>query len=115
MARSNAARIRGFFKGGLRVRVDKNLDISFVQMLYFTLRKCRPDFKPEKYRWRLGTAVVQDLDAIYNYGIATQMLVKPDAKLTLYGINVEIDYENPYNLQLFEDITNKIPENTSRL
>lgn len=98
------------------MRVDKNLDISFIEILYHTLRQCRLDFKPEEFRWRLGAAVIRDLDTIYNYGIVTQKLVKPDAKPTLYGIDVEIDYENPYNLQLFEDITNKIyvgPEEVS--
>ena len=33
-----------------------------------------------------------------------------DEFTTLFGITVEIDYKNPYNVQLYEDITNKIED-----
>ena len=88
--------------------VDKNSDISFIEILYHNLRKYRPNFKPDDYRWRLGAAVIYDLDAKYNYGIALKIVLHRDEMPTLFDIKIVIDYSNPYNLQLFEDITNKI-------
>jgi hypothetical protein len=85
--------------------INDDITPHFVQVLYSTLRECKPNFRPEEYKWRLGGFV---LDSLYNMGIASQMLFHKDEKPTLYGIEIEIDRENPYNLQLFEDITNKI-------
>lgn len=80
----------------------------FVRVLYNTLRECKPNFRPEEYKWRLGGFVICELDSTYNMGITEHMLFHKDEKATLYGIEIEIDRENPYNVQLFEDITNKI-------
>ncbi len=93
---------------------DEPIKFSFVEILYHTLRQCRPDFKSDDYRWKLGAAVIYDLDSMYHYGIALQTMLHSDEVPTLFGIKIDIDYENPYTLQLFEDITNKIyiePEN----
>lgn len=80
----------------------------FTEVLYSTLRQIRPNYDPKEYKWRLGAAVIYDLDSLYKMGIAHSMILKKAEKPTLYGIEIEVDHENPYNLQLFEDITNKI-------
>lgn len=77
--------------------------ISFIQALYFTLRLHRPNYKADDYKWRLGTAVIRQCNDFYN-----TFEYNTSEKKTLYGIDVEIDYSNPYNLQLYEDITNKL-------
>lgn len=81
---------------------------EFIKILYFTLRQCRPNYNPKEYKWRMGAKVMYELDSLYKTGIANSIIFNRDEKPTLYGIDVEVDYENPDNLQLFEDITNKI-------
>lgn len=81
--------------------------IPFVRVLYNTLRACRPNYNANDYKWILGVAVLRELERQYDlYVINTSD--KRTLKRTLYGIDVDIDHLNPYNLQLFEDITNKI-------
>lgn len=75
--------------------------IPFTLVLYNTLRACRPNFNASEYKWRLGAVVIGE----FHNNIT---VFNPSEKRTLYGIDVEIDYLNPYNIQLFEDITNKI-------
>lgn len=79
--------------------------ISFTQILYNTLRACRPNYNANDYKWKIGALVIGKLERRYNNDF---FIINTDEKTTLYGIDVEIDYLNPYNIQLFEDITNKI-------
>lgn len=88
--------------------MDDGIKLNYAQILYDTLRQIRPNYDPKEYKWRLGAAVIYDLDSSYKMGIAHSIILKKDEKPTLYGIEIEVDHENPYNLQLFEDITNKI-------
>jgi hypothetical protein len=76
--------------------------VEHVKALYNTLRiqKSR-DFNPEDYFWKIGGAVIYDLAQYTNYE-------KFDEPLLLFGIKVEIDLKYLKNVQLFEDITNKI-------
>ena len=79
--------------------------IPFTQVLYNTLRECRPNFDASEYKWRLGAAVIGEFKRQFDSNL---FIINETEKRTLYGIDVEIDYLNPYNIQLFEDITNKI-------
>lgn len=80
----------------------------FTEILYFTLRKARKDFNPNDFKWELGAAVIYDLDVDYGHSIAEDLIFRPVEKPTLFGIPVEMNKENPYQLKLYEDITNKI-------
>ena len=80
----------------------------FTEILYFTLRKVRKDFNPKDYKWELGAAVIYDLDVNYGHSIAEYLIAVPAEKPTLFGIPVELNIENPHQLKLYEDITNKI-------
>ena len=78
--------------------------IEYLSALYYTLREMkRESYKPEEYKWRLGVKVIRDIDLR-----AFNIFINIDEPLYLYGIVVEKDYINPDNVQLFEDITNKI-------
>lgn len=79
--------------------------IPFTLVLYNTLRECRPNFNASEYKWKLGAAVIVGITRQFDRNL---FLINETEKRTLYGIDVEIDYLNPYNIQLFEDITNKI-------
>lgn len=61
-------------------------------------------FRDEDYKWLLGIKVINDLmmDNVY------QISVNPDRMRTLFGIAVEPDFHNPDNIQLWENITNKV-------
>ena len=80
--------------------------IEHLKILYFTLRQMKEQnreyFRDSEYKWVLGTAVIQELKLQDPYRLAE---VEP---MYLFGIVVEADYVNPHNVQLFEDITNKI-------
>lgn len=80
----------------------------FTEILYFALRKIRKDFNPNDYKWVLGAGIIYELDVHYGHHIAEDYIFRPAEKTTLYGIPVEVDMENPHQLKLFEDITNKI-------
>ncbi len=64
----------------------------------------RDGYFPEGYRWRLGIQVLSDLQKDYYFLRNSDPTVKP----MLFDIPVDIDYENPENVQLWEDITNKL-------
>ena len=79
---------------------------SFVGILYRTLRQVKGfNYHAEDYKWRFGQAVIDEYIGDIRQPNAFEIA-------TLYGIEVEIDYKNPNNLQLFEDITNKIAIDT---
>lgn len=61
-------------------------------------------FKREDYKWVLGIKVICDIDTRKEYVNA----LYPDQPATLFGVTVERDYANPDNVQLWENITNKI-------
>lgn len=81
-----------------------NNTLDYLTALIHTLQEMRGrDFRPEDYKWRLGVKVLRDIDLR-----AFNAFINIAEPLYLYGIVVEIDYINPNNVQLFEDITNKI-------
>ena len=81
-----------------------NNTIDYITVLYNTLRETKKEnYKPEEYKWRLGFKVIQDID-LFTFNV----FKSENAPIYLYGIVVEMDYINPSNIQLFEDITNKI-------
>lgn len=77
---------------------------DYLYALYYTLRVMKGrEFNDDDYIWRLGSKVIDKLGLGNIYTILS--LNEPKF---LYGIKIEIDYINSYNIQLFEDITNKI-------
>lgn len=82
-------------------------NLNFIIALYDTLRTERPDYRRENYKWKIGLYVLNDILSIYGQGLNFNDLNRDKPK-TLFGIEVEVDTINPYNLQLYEDITNKI-------
>ncbi len=77
-----------------------NNTLDYLTALFFTLQKMRGrDFKHEDYKWKIGAKVLEEARLEPPF-----MMKKP----TIFGIELEIDYENPNNVQIFEDITNKI-------
>lgn len=81
----------------------KHLQLLRILALEKTERAGYP-FNEEDYIWRLGAKVIQDIELSTDYIMAEF----PDRPRTLFGIVVELDYHNPYNVQLWENITNKI-------
>lgn len=76
-----------------------------LKILYYTLREMRGlMYKSQDYKWVLGTKVIQELKLRNRFTIVSEI----EEPIYLFDIVVEIDYRNPNNVQLFEDITNKI-------
>lgn len=61
-------------------------------------------FRREDYKWVLGVKVIHELENNTYYVMAEF----PDRQRTLFGVVVEADYANPNNIQLWENITNKV-------
>lgn len=76
-----------------------------LKILYYTLREMRGlSYNSREYKWLLGTKVIQELKLRNRFTIVSEI----EEPIYLFDIVVEIDYRNPNNVQLFEDITNKI-------
>lgn len=77
---------------------------EYLQALYNTLREMKGvSYNYKDYKWLLGAAIIDELK-LSNFHTVIET-VEP---IFLFGIEIEIDIKNPYNIQLFEDITNKI-------
>ena len=83
--------------------------IGSIKHLYslLSLAKCRAEsqgipFKREDYKWVLGVKTYYKLELNYHFNI-----VYNEPRM-LFGIVVELDYHNPDNIQLCENITNKL-------
>ena len=61
-------------------------------------------FKREDYKWVLGVRVINDIDTSMDFIRS----IYPNQLRTLFGIVVEADYHDPDNVQLWENITNKV-------
>lgn len=76
--------------------------ITYIQAVYWALRSSRKiNFNEDDYFWKIGVRFLKDLEMTYPLENTVTML---------YGIKVEIDYINPENIRLYEDITYKIGE-----
>lgn len=87
---------------------DQNYAVDYLYKLMI-LAEARTEklgipFKREDYKWILGARVINDI-SISNDLVMTAC---QDCPRTLYGIVVEADYANPNNVQLWENITNKV-------
>ena len=60
------------------------------------------DFYTQKYLWRLGAYVLNNIE------VACNLIFNSDGPTTLFGIVVEPDYVNPYNIQLWKNITEEV-------
>lgn len=102
---------QGENKMSREVKIDykdsRNVSLyKYLETLYHTLREIKHQnlelFNSNKYKWKLGIEAANILK-ICNNSITIQ-----EKTQYLFGIEVEIDYKNPYNIQLYEDITNEI-------
>ena len=83
-------------------------DLDYVQMLLCALREARGlSFKPEDYRLILGRKIIEQIEASIPF---MQVYPVSEKDITFCGIKVEIDEKNLYNVQIFENITDKIGE-----
>ena len=59
-------------------------------------------YQPCNYKWVLGVEVINDIvnELYFHRGI--------DMPMSLFGIPVQRDYENPKNIELWQNITNEL-------
>ena len=88
------------------VKVKYREYMEYLEKLYFTLRDMkaqkRENFNQNEYKWVLGADVISELH------LRDRFIISEKEPIFLFGIVVEIDYCNIYNVQIFEDITDKI-------
>ena len=88
---------------------DKNKALNsamFIRGLYNGLRICRPNYNASDYKWLIGKAVMNEFEEQQNNKYRLLPIFEYTA--TLYGIKVEVDNINRYDIKLYENITNKI-------
>ncbi len=84
-------------------------DLDYVLMLLYALREARGlSFNPENYRLVLGQKIIEQIESRSPF---IQAYPSSERNNTFCGIKVEIDEKNLYNVQVFENITDKICEN----
>ena len=79
--------------------------LTLAGALYKTLRTMKSmRFNPDNYFWKIGQLTFAEMaqDRVTHFREA------PEEATLLYGIRVEIDYNNDFGLRLFEDITDTI-------
>ena len=83
--------------------------MSYIYLLYKTLRHKRPDFHEKDYIWKIGACTMQKLlREVAAYTKTEEISVTvPNEYGYLYGIKVERD-EDPDGLRILEDITLKL-------
>ncbi len=89
-----------------KARFSKDDNMSLMNQLNsYRCGAMRNDkfFEEDNYKWCLGVGVISDIDIVTN--IINNL---PEEKRTLLGIVVEVDYQNPYRMELWKNITNDI-------
>lgn len=88
------------------VKVKYREYMEYLEKLYFTLRDMKAQkreyFNQSEYKWVLGADIIREL------GLRDRFIISKKEPIFLFGIVVEIDYCNIYNVRILEDITNKI-------
>ena len=60
-------------------------------------------YRADDYKWKIGAKILSEIsskDLLFR--------VSSDTKPQLFGIDVEIDYVNPENVQLWKNVTNDL-------
>lgn len=87
------------------INLHENETFKRLEALCYTLRQMKgQNYRSEHYKWRLGAKVISELK-LSNHVINA---ITIGETMFLFVISVEVDYANPYNVQIFEDIINKI-------
>jgi hypothetical protein len=83
--------------------------VAHLNMLYALAQekawRYRSTFNPDDYKWVLGVKVIHDLEISQHYSYIAKCAYE---NIVLFGIPVEVDVINPDNVQLWENITDKI-------
>ena len=102
--------IKKMFEDGNMIVSDNNHvvgSIGYFKMLFdfaaYRSRKLGFPFRREEYKWIIGIKILEELKT-NTCEITVEI---SDGPITLFGIAIEIDHENPNNIQLWENITNK--------
>ena len=91
--------------------MDEFDNMVYLELLYRTLRAKRPRYSCHNFFWKLGTNVISELELKMRplYYMENESKIDlSDENHRLFGIRVETDYNNPDNIQLFEDITREL-------
>ena len=89
-----------------KCKMDENKDtFETLKILHDTLVHERGMIEREKFRWELGSNIIEELEA----GNKVLRIWKtPRTTRTLFGIEVFQDSDDPDCIKLYEDITKKI-------
>jgi len=84
----------------------KDNDTSFMQQLNYLYHGAKEKdefFDEDNYRWWIGGAICNNLEVANNITNYYE-----GEKRTLFGIAVGWDYQNPYRMELWKNITNDV-------
>ena len=75
---------------------------NHLLVLYSLLIEKEQYYDSNNYKWVLGSAVINDLNAI------SKILFSPYEKIALFNIEVERDIYNPQRISIYKDITDQL-------
>jgi hypothetical protein len=75
--------------------------LEHLRLLYLCAKQKEENHICE-YRWTLGVKVIQDLDLV------SVQRIWNDEHMELFGIPVEIDFNNTETVKLWKNITNEV-------
>ena len=82
-----------------------NVYFKEIEKIYKNLKERRSDYYKDKYKWRLGVGIIRKIENEHEF---FRYVDCTGVKNTLFGMAVEIDYLDPCNIQIFENITDEI-------
>lgn len=82
-----------------------NVYFKEIEKIYKNLKERRSDYNKGKYEWRLGVGIIIKIENEHEF---FRYVDCTGVKNTLFGMAVEIDYLDPCNIQIFENITDEI-------
>ena len=84
-----------------KVEYMEHLEKLYRTLLAMSAQK-KELFNLNEYKWILGADVINELD------LRDRFIISEEEPIFLFGIVVEVDYYNIYNMRIFKDITNEI-------
>jgi hypothetical protein len=77
--------------------------LEHLSLLHCLAQQKDIHYRADDYKWKIGVKILSEISSKDIW-----FRVSSDTKPQLFGIDVEIDYVNPENVQLWKNVTNDL-------
>ena len=89
--------------------INENVDpMPLLKSLFCALLSKKGFLKKEDYEFRLGYKVINKMVSLLVPELNWEIGEKGNEEPMLFGIKVHVDFVNPWNVQLYQDITREV-------